>query len=185
MRHIAAILLYVCAIGPAAGQPAQVIIIRHAEKPDDGNELNQRGRERAAALVAYFQGRPEVLQFKTSAAIYAQAPKNSGSSIRPLQTVKPLAAALKLQVVQRFMHDDYRDMVKEILKREDLKDRMVLICWEHKVIPDIAQALGATDAPGKWHGDVFDRTWVITFGRNSDVALSNLPQTLLFGDSAK
>jgi hypothetical protein len=183
MRRFA-VLLLVCVAGRAVAQPAQVIIIRHAEKPDEGNELNERGQERAAALVAYFQGRPEVLQFKTPIAIYAQSPKKEDSSLRPLQTVKPLADALKLSVVQAYTRDEYPKMVEEILSNRDYKGKMVLICWEHKVIPDIARSLRATDAPAKWHGSVFDRTWMITFNSRRDPSFKDLPQRLLFGDSA-
>src|SRR4051812_2923021 len=78
--------------------PAQVIIIRHAEKPDDGNELSLRGEERAAALVPYFLKTGELLKFKTPVAIYAQRPKDADSSLRSIETVKPLADALHLKV---------------------------------------------------------------------------------------
>jgi hypothetical protein len=162
-----------------------VIVIRHAEKPDDGNELNQRGRERAAALTAYFQGRPEVLQFKTPVAIYARAPKSENSSVRPLQTVQPLAAALNLNVVQKFSHDDWPKMVTEILVNHDYKGKMVLVCWEHKVVPDIARALAASGAPDAWHGKDFDRSWIITFQPGGKVSFKDLPQRLLFEDSDK
>jgi len=35
--------------------PAQVILIRHAEKPEQGHDLSLPGRQRAAALVPYFR----------------------------------------------------------------------------------------------------------------------------------
>lgn len=34
--------------------PAQIIIIRHAEKPPEGNQLSIKGMERAAALIPFF-----------------------------------------------------------------------------------------------------------------------------------
>ena len=40
---------------------------------------------------------------------------------------------------------------------------MVLICWEHKHIPLIAQALGATNAPSAWSGSDFDSVWEIDY----------------------
>jgi len=40
--------------GPACATPAQLTFLRHAERPDTGSELNQRGRVRAAALVNLF-----------------------------------------------------------------------------------------------------------------------------------
>jgi hypothetical protein len=177
------LLLCLCGSAPALAQPAEVILIRHGEKLDDGSDdLSQRGWERAAALVPYFMGRPEVLSFKTPAAIYAQAPKKEGSSLRPLHTVKGLAHALNLDVVQKYTRDDFPKMVAEILANPAYQGKTVLICWEHKVIPDIAHALGAKDAPDKFH-DVYDRTWVLTFEDGGKVTFKNLPQQLLYNDS--
>jgi hypothetical protein len=160
-----------------------VILIRHGEKPGHGNDdLSQQGWERAAALVPYFKGRPEVLDFKTPAAIYAQSPKKEGSSLRPLHTVQGLAQALNLDVVQKYTRDDFQPMVDEILANPKYKGRMVLICWEHHVIPKIARALGAKDPPG-FEDDVYDRTWVLTFKDTGKVALKVLPQRLMFDDT--
>ena len=80
-------------LGVSAGfaQPAQVIIIRHAEKPDSGNGLSLKGMKRAAALVPYFLGTESLLKFGEPVAIYAQAQRHETSSIRPIETVRPLA----------------------------------------------------------------------------------------------
>ncbi|HEY7310182.1 MAG TPA: hypothetical protein VH643_12540 [Gemmataceae bacterium] len=178
------LLILLCWVGRADGRPAQVIIIRHAEKPDEGNHLSLKGRERAAALVPYFQGRPEVLKYKTPVAIYAQGAKNEDSSHRPVETVKGLTRALKLEIIDKYTHDEYPKMVAEILATKEYDGRMVLICWEHKVIPDMAKEFGVKNAPGKWHGDIYDRTWVITFPPEGKPSFENLPQKLMFGDSA-
>ena len=37
--------------GEAAAQPAQVLVIRHGEKPESGEHLSLKGQERAAALA--------------------------------------------------------------------------------------------------------------------------------------
>jgi hypothetical protein len=63
-------------------EPAQVIIIRHAEKPEDGNELSLEGRERAAALAPYFLANLDLLEFGPPVAIYAQAQKRLYMTIR-------------------------------------------------------------------------------------------------------
>jgi hypothetical protein len=137
-----AMLVGACWAYPAEGKPAQVILIRHAEKPPEGDDLSLKGKERAAALVPYFLGRPEVLQFKAPVAIYAQGPKKEGSSRRPVETVKGLAAALKLDVIDKFTHDEYPQMVEEVLARPEYEGKTVLDCWEHKILPDIARAFG-------------------------------------------
>jgi hypothetical protein len=184
------LLIWLGWVCPVLAGPAQVIIIRHAEKPadeadPDGNKLSLKGRERAAALVPYFLGTPDVLEYKTPVAIYAQGLKKQSSSHRPVDTVKGLAAALKLEVIDKYLHDDYPQMATDILANRAYDGRMVLICWEHKVIPDIARKFGAHGAPEKWHGHVYDRTWIITFKPDGKPGFDDLPQRLMFGDTKK
>jgi hypothetical protein len=175
--------LLLVSAGHSLAQPAQVIIIRHAEKPDDGNELSVRGEERAAALVPYFLKSDELLKFKTPVAIYAQKPASATSSVRAIETVKPLADALQLKVNDEYERDDYQKMVDMVMHTKSYAGHTVLICWEHKVIPDIAATFGAEDAPAKWSGSDFDRTWVITFKAEKPPHCKNLPQKLMYGDS--
>lgn len=177
--------LVILARNQCQAQPVQVIIIRHAEKPDTGNELSLGGQERTAALAWYFQGTPEVLKFGKPKAIFAQSSNNATSSLRPIQTVQPLADALQLTIDQSFERDDYEAMVAMILRNDAYTGKTVLICWEHKVIPKIAAALGVEDAPNKWHGESFDRTWLITFEAQNAPKLLDLPQKLMYGDSNK
>jgi broad specificity phosphatase PhoE len=92
----------------ALAQPSQVILIRHAEKPMSGNELSPQGRERAAALVPFFLGTDELLEFNTPAAIYAQSQKKETSSIRSIETVKPLAEALQLRINKTSARDEFQ-----------------------------------------------------------------------------
>ena len=44
----------------------------------------------------------------------------------------------------------------------------MLVCWHHGRIPELAAALGATKAPGRWGDAVFDRVWVVTFDGKGD-----------------
>lgn len=184
-RVLLGILLVAGSASHAQAQPAEVIIIRHAEKPPEGNELTLQGRERAAALVPYFRETAVLLEFNTPVAIYVPLPKNETSSIRSAQTVAPLAAALHLKLNSSFHKDEISAMAKEILNSERYDGKMVLICWDHKMIPPIAKALGVDDAPDKWPGDSFDRDWVIRFRAGAKPDFRNLPQRLMFGDSTK
>ena len=142
-RFGAVLAVYFAAAGSALSQPAQVLIIRHAEKPDVGNHLSLQGQERAAALVPYFRGTAAVLRFKTPVAIYAQAMKKPTSSGAPIETVQPLADALHLTLNTSFERDAFKSMVCEIMGNPAYAGRSVLICWEHDVIPGIAAAFGA------------------------------------------
>lgn len=163
--------------------PAQVIIMRHAEKPPSGVDLSTKGKERAAALVPFFQNTPELLHYGGAAAIYAAAAPKESSSKRSIQTVQGLADALKIPVSDRYEVDDYKAMVEEIKTNPAYVGKMVMICWEHHVIAEIARAFGVLQAPARWPGEVFDRTWVITFQSMGRPTFQNLPQRLMFGDS--
>jgi hypothetical protein len=164
--------------------PAEVIIIRHAEKPPVGNQLSARGMERAVALAPYFLNTAALLKFGTPVAIYAQRPNSVDSSLRPIQTCTPVANALHLPVNTTYSHDQYAKMAQAILQNPSYDHKTVLICWEHHVIPALAYSFGVKPQPPRWHNTVFDRTWVIYYNKNSSIAsFQNLPQRLLYGDS--
>lgn len=165
------------------GKPAYVILIRHAEKPETGEELSARGKERAAALAPFFLERPEITRFGKPTAIYAERPKKATSSVRPMDTVAPLAKAIDRQVIDKFTRVEIEPMAKEILTQPAYSGKMVLVCWEHSMIPPLAKALGCTTAPDKWHGKAFDRLWVLSYHPDGSVTFEDLPQRLLFGDS--
>jgi len=193
--------------------PSQVLIIRHGEKlgdpkkdDDGGRHLSIRGSARAAALPSLFSADLPQLSCKlyTKAAefvgeyraiplkgarprfpvptdIFATAV--SKNSKRPIETVAPLATALNLPI-----HDNLKDNDHDIKKLVDAvlnenPGQVVLICWHHGKIPEIAKALGIAKPP-KWEGKVFDRVWQITFPKGK-ATLADLPQMLLYGDSAK
>src|SRR5580692_10946714 len=101
IRRLAFVVVVVLLGGQCAfSAPAQVIILRHAEKPTTGDDLNAKGRQRAAALVPYFLETPEVLEYKTPVAIYAQKSTESHKSRRPVDTIKGLAKALNQELIQ-------------------------------------------------------------------------------------
>jgi hypothetical protein len=166
----------------ALAMPAQVILIRHGEKPDVGNELNAQGWRRARALPKLFTGDTPFTKFGSPVAIYAMAPKDEDGSLRPIQTVTPLSQQIGVPIRSQFKKKQISDMVNEIKITSAYDGKTVLICWEHKVIPIIAQAFDQ-DAPDSW-GKSFDRAWVITFTDSGTVAsFKDLPQNLLSGDS--
>ena len=113
------------------------------------------------------------------------ATQESKHSKRPIETATPTATALGLP-----LNDGYKDKDKDIQKMAQAiltgaayAGKVVLICWHHGKIPDVAQAFGVSSPP-KWDGKIFDRVWQITFP-NGKAKLDDLPQRLLFGDSEK
>jgi len=137
--------------------PAQIIIIRHGEKPATGNELNEQGFQRAQALVGFFKSNPLVTQYGAPAAIYAMAP----GSLRPIETVTPLAQALGLTLHKDFTRDQLQPLVDDIMGNPDYAGHMVLVCWEHRVIPAMAKTFGYDLAPQQWPDDDFYSAWIL------------------------
>jgi broad specificity phosphatase PhoE len=195
--------------------PNQVLIIRHGEKvgdpkkdDDGGRHLSIQGSARAAALptlfvsaqpqlscglrhkLAEFHGhyheiptRGKAPRFPTPNFIFAT--ERTKHSKRPIETATPLATALNLPINDGYGESpaEIKKMTNAILKELAFAGKIVLICWHHGTIPDVAKALGVLKPP-KWDGKVFDRVWQITFPQGKAV-LKDLPQMLLYGDSAK
>lgn len=163
---------------PALPGPAVVLIIRHAEKPDEKKnpDLAPRGFERAKALVKVFPSdrfpRPDVII----------ATKRSARSDRPLETVTPVAEALHLPVEHAIADDDYDELAKELRTDPKYAGKTVLIAWHHGKIPELARALGAKETPDKWKESVFDRVWKITYD-HGEAKWQDLPEHALPGDS--
>ena len=157
--------------------PAQVLLFRHAEKPDVASDvgLSPRGQIRAAALAVYLPavfGRPSHL-------IAAHQSKDSD---RPEQTVKPLSAALGMPIDTRFAHDQFKDLSQELLTDPRYQGARIALCWHHGDIPGFAKALNVPDAPDHWDDDVFDRIWQIDYGLDH-ARLTKVHQKLLYGDT--
>ncbi len=198
------------ALGASSG-PKQVLLIRHGEKlgsgdrdEDGGPNLSLRGSARAMALPSLFSpATPQLACDLTAGAgavtgsystvdISGSAPrfqmpafvfatKASHHSNRPIETISPLLAAFKLPLDADHSDDDYAKVARDILSKPKYRGAIVLVCWHHGKIPDLARALGATNPP-PWPGTVFDRVWQLDYS-GSAPALSNLPQQLLYGDS--
>ena len=90
------ILLLSCIISTmACAIPAQVIVIRHAEKPDEeSSHLSEKGQQRAAALAIAFQSQNELTKFGTPVALLAARNRHEDSSQRASETLAPSSQAL-------------------------------------------------------------------------------------------
>jgi hypothetical protein len=162
---IRAALLFLAAAVSCLGQGSSglkntvVLIIRHAEKPESGQDLSPAGFQRADAYVKYFgefqmEGKP--LKWDS---LFAAA--DSKNSHRPRLTLEPLSRALHLSIDTTF-----KDKAPELLA-DELKSKPhgqgILICWHHGKIPELVRALGADPGAllpdGKWPDAEFG--WVI------------------------
>jgi broad specificity phosphatase PhoE len=156
----------------------EVILLRHAEKPDDEQspELAHRGRVRAAALSEY-------LPHHFGAPTFLLAARASPVSNRPVLTLKPLSEALTIPIDTRYQADEYELLAQEITSQTRFYNARVIICWHHGKIPELTRALTVREPPRRWDDDVFDLIWHIK-DIPGEAKLSLINQKLLFGDRA-
>jgi hypothetical protein len=153
--------------------PTKIMLIRHAEKPDetgtllgvgytgtpDPNQLSVRGWQRAGALVRFFAPAGQELpkDIATPSAIFACKPENGTYSVRPFSTVLPLATLLGIEVNHQIGKCD----IAALLNAVGDASGAVLICWSHDTMPAIVRALTGEipGLPAKWPGKRFDLIW--------------------------
>jgi hypothetical protein len=132
------------------------------------------------------KGRSPTAPLATPTTVYASA--SADGSKRPLQTITPLAAKLKLVPVL----DYSKDQVRELARAVQAQRGVVLVCWQHEKLYDIATEIRksaqppSTTIPPNWPEDRFDVVWILTppthTGRSWQC--DQIPQLLLSGDEA-
>jgi broad specificity phosphatase PhoE len=178
--------------------PPLVMLIRHAEKPvvgrapngvtadgsPDPESLTPRGWQRAGALVGLFSPDPSrATGLPTPTHLFASQVGPHSSSRRPLETIQPLADRLGLTVDVRFLKEELGQLAAAILAI----DGVVLVSWEHHLIPSIANMLigDTTSVPQVWPDDRFDVVWLIDRQDPTKPAtIRQVPELLLNGDQA-
>jgi broad specificity phosphatase PhoE len=177
--------------------PSVVMLLRHAEKPlGDGpphgvtidgaldpESLTPRGWQRAGALVGLFlpdlvDGRSPNLPTPTH--LFASQ-IDGRSSQRPRETLLPLSERLGLVVDSRFPKEEVRELVHAV----QTINEVVLIAWEHQLIPSIANMFAGDTSrvPQIWPDDRYDLVWVFeNTGQGAGIEFREVPQMLLAGD---
>lgn len=164
-----------------------IMLIRHAEKPEDEADtgLSLRGWQRAGALVRFFAPidagavRKHVEQ---PGHVFAARPTDEHTSPRPRLTVEPLAEELGLQVDERFSASEPVAHVAQVLR---LLTGPVVVSWRHDELPALANALlGREEAPLRWPDHRYDLVWVIR-ATSSGWSFTQVPQRLLPGDATQ
>jgi len=168
----------------AGAQPAQIILLRHAEKPDDplATHLSPRGEERARALVSLLGRNSRLTSNAPIAALYAARVTRHGHSYRSGETLAPLAADLGLKVQEPYENEQYSLLARDIRGNRAYQGKTVVICWTHHNINDLAAAFGVKPRPSEWKDKTFDRLWLLSPGAHG-FDLKDVPQHLLKGDS--
>jgi hypothetical protein len=138
---------------------AVILVIRHAEKPDTGDNLTPAGEARARAYAGYFKnftldGQPLKLD-------HLFAATDSAKSRRPRLTLEPTARELGLKIDSRFTDKKSLALASELQSHPTGTN--ILVCWRHEGIPQLLQALDADPKKllpgGKWPDDEYD--WLI------------------------
>jgi broad specificity phosphatase PhoE len=149
---------------PCAAQQAQaattVILVRHAEKADTGDDppLTEEGRERALALA-------HVLGEVDLAAIYATP------YIRTRETALPLARLRGIPVTT-VPADDYGPRMAAMIRSQHVGQTVALVSHSNTV-PALIKALGAGPAP-IIDEDEYDDLYVITIDAAGNATCLNL-----------
>jgi hypothetical protein len=163
----------------APARPAQIVIIRHAEKPADTTDphLSPLGVQRARKLVGFLTTDPAMTKFGPAVAVFATATTKHDDGQRTQETVAPTAKALGLPVQTPFHGSEYASLARQILGNSAYAGKTVIVCWNHEEIPQLTAALGVKPQPPPWKGKVFDRVYRITY-RNGKATMEDLPETL-------
>ena len=133
----------------------KVVIIRHAEKAKDGDNLSCQGQNRATQLASVLYQKINKPDFTYVPALKLdKATKHS----RMFQTVTPFAVKYNLTINSKYAVDDYADVAKSVLK----KNGTVLMVWSHAEIKNLVSALRVNDVP-EWDDADYDSIWTITY----------------------
>ena len=169
--------------------PKRIVILRHGEKPGNpadpdtpaNPDLSPPGFARATRLVTIIPGKFGGPDFLVAAA-------DSVKSHRPVETLQPLANELHFEsdrFIQTYVNADYSDLATDLLTKSDFSGKLVIVCWHHGNIPDLALALRAPLAQlmatpemsaGRWDPTVFDRFWILDYGAGDAVAFQSMAQ---------
>lgn len=140
-----------------------IVIIRHGEKPETGDNLSPQGLNRALQLPTIL-----VNKFGIPGHVYVPA---LGTDIttthaRMFQTVTPLAVQYNLGINTKFDERDFAGITSHL--RE--KTGTALVVWEHHAINELVHALGVHNAP-VWADDDYDSIWIIAFHEQGEPVL--------------
>ncbi len=187
-------------MGETARNATKIMLMRHGEKPTndpppygvtvdgerESESLTVRGWQRAGALAAFFAPADNSFQDPALARpqfIYASTPTKRQGSRRSVETMTPLAEKLAIRINANYPKLEFDKMLEEAF----LCSGVVLICWQHELLPKIANRIlgDQKTAPQEWPEDRYDMVWVFdrdaTSGRYD---FKQVPQNLLMGDWA-
>src|SRR5258708_17265722 len=92
--------------------PAEIIVIRHGEKPGDrsSKHLSPVGEKRAKELIPFFKSNADLMKHGFPAALFATRPMENGRGQRPGETLQPLAKDAGLVIQTPYESDRPEDL---------------------------------------------------------------------------
>jgi hypothetical protein len=165
-------------VSTAFSFPKEIVIIRHADKllqKEPGPFLSPIGEVRSIKFAYYF-----LKTFGETDFIIAKNPEvhhGKSSAIRELQTVAPLGNILAMRHKDHsiaFMHPftktEFDKLAHAMLSDPKYNNKLILICWDHAHIPDLAKVLGVTQPLKKWHSRNYDTVYDLQYDRSGRIS---------------
>lgn len=162
--------------------PQMIIVVRHADKllepaskwqnrKNIDRTLNAKGIVRSVKLAHYILrkfGKPDF--------IFASTPINKQGktySLREVETAGPIASMLAqinphgFKMLYPYSPEEYRKLGDFILKQKQFDQKVVLIIWEHRVLPAFIQYLGVKQTLPPWAQADFDTVYILNYAKST------------------
>lgn len=157
LAAVAAVILFTAAAPPLAGSgpsPVTVVVVRHAEKIDDGTRdpgLSEAGKARAQALV-------DVLAGTDIAAVYTTQYRRTRATAEPLAIDRGLEVQVR-EITRENMATWFDELDAEIHAR--YAGRTVVVVGHSNTVPEIVQTLTGREMP-PMSEDEYDLVHIVT-----------------------
>jgi len=153
----------------------EILVVRHAERPGDEDDLTPAGVARAAAYAKYFKSL--ILHGEKIHLTHLFAEK----SVRTRRTLEPLSKTVDLPLDTRFSTKEYQALADDL--RAHAYGKEILICWHHSKMADLITALGgmpdAVIPGGKWPKTTYD--WIVDLRYDESGKLSAASEKFVHG----
>lgn len=173
---------------PVPAAKRTIIMLRHAEKDDNGDgkddilhELSAKGDQRRVALTdAWTNGKTPAGLPKPDRYV---ASKGKSPSNRPLKSIQGIQVANNGPMNSTYDAEvDYKKLGPWLAQRLGV----TMVCMEHSAIIDTFKLLGkiSPSLPKAWDSKRFDLYWVFTSDDGKTWKFQQIPQMLMPGDKS-